>query len=78
MSKSIYVAAVISDTDILVHMVKGGVFEAEFVQSILDGVYIPPKVVEELSKNHAAVYNKLRPLLDTGEWLRRTKAEWAH
>ena len=49
---------VLSDTDILVHMVRGGIFY-EVVPKVLNVIYITPKVEDELKKSHSHIYYQL-------------------
>ncbi|MNH91193.1 hypothetical protein D3C73_437440 [compost metagenome] len=66
---------VISDTDIIVHMVKGNIF-FEVIPIILDKVYITPKVEEELKNKHAGIYYQLLPIFVQGKWLFKAKDMW--
>lgn len=68
-------AAVISDTDILVHLVTSGLF-FEVMPRILQKIMIPAKVENELERSHAFVYAKLKPLLEKGDWLIRSSTVW--
>ncbi|WP_141550886.1 hypothetical protein [Bacillus sp. AFS041924] len=64
-----------SDTDILVHMVKGGIF-FKIVPYILDLIYITPKVEDELKASHSHIYYQLLNEINKGQFLRRTKDTW--
>ncbi|MCC3359123.1 hypothetical protein [Bacillus sp. REN16] len=66
---------VLSDTDILVHMVSGGIF-FEVVPLVFETVYIPAKVEQELKDKHSHTYYKLLRHLNEGNLLKRTKLEW--
>jgi hypothetical protein len=66
---------VISDTDIIVHMVKGQVF-SKIMPLLIDQVYITPKVDEELRLRHAGVYGSLTPFFAEGKWLFKLKPMW--
>ncbi|MEK4529809.1 hypothetical protein NST38_30865 [Paenibacillus sp. FSL H8-0104] len=63
---------VISDTDIIVHLVKGDVFK-HIVPSIIDKLYITPKVDEEL-RTHSAIYSQISHLFEVN--LFKTKDMW--
>jgi predicted nucleic acid-binding protein len=63
---------VISDTDIIVHLITGGVFNHIF-PNIINRVYITPKVDEELRKRHG-IYSQLTSHF--GVWMFRTKDLW--
>lgn len=67
--------AVISDTDILVHLVRSGLF-SEVMPKILQQIILPTKVEDELERSHPDVYAVLKPLLSQGEWLIRTSTIW--
>ncbi|HER2169460.1 TPA: hypothetical protein VJS58_001739, partial [Streptococcus pyogenes] len=69
---ALFDAGVMSDTDIIVHMVKGGIF-FDIVPMIFDSVYIPPKVEEELKNKHQGVLGQLLPWLNRKSFLKRTK-----
>lgn len=68
-------AAVISDTDILVHLVSSGLF-FEVMPRVLQQIIIPAKVENELERSHASVYAQLKPLLEKGDWLIRSSTVW--
>ena len=67
--------AVISDTDILVHLVKSGLFFT-VMPKILKQIIIPTQVETELERSHVAVYAQLKPFLEKGDWLIRSSAVW--
>lgn len=67
--------AVISDTDIIVHMVNGDIF-TQVVPLLLDKVYITPKVEEELKNKHRAIYSQLTESFSQGIWLFKAKDTW--
>ncbi|MHA0857388.1 hypothetical protein [Paenibacillus sp. CMAA1364] len=67
--------AVLSDTDIIVHMVKGDVF-TQVVPLLLDKVYITPKVEEELKNKHRGIHSQLTESFSQGTWLFKVKDTW--
>ncbi|MFK4333487.1 putative nucleic acid-binding protein [Bacillus sp. RC240] len=72
---TLFEAAVMSDTDIIVHMVKGRIF-FKIVPMLFSNVYITPKVEEELKNKHQAVHGQLLSYLNRDTFLKRTKNEW--
>ncbi|MFZ3588883.1 hypothetical protein ACOI1C_06275 [Bacillus sp. DJP31] len=72
----LFQAAVMSDTDIIVHMIKGRIF-FEIVPIMFDRIYITPKVEEELKNKHLGIYGQVLPYLNKDTYIKRTKNEWS-
>ncbi|MFD2370758.1 hypothetical protein ACFSO0_12555 [Brevibacillus sp. GCM10020057] len=70
MNKSI----VVSDTDVLVHIIHGNIFRV-LVPAVIEEIYIPPKVEEELKLR--GVHTQLFYYLNEGNWVKRTADKWA-
>lgn len=67
--------AVISDTDILVHLVRSKLFPG-VISLLLKRIIIPTKVEQELERSHPDVYAVIKPLLNQGDWLVRSSTIW--